>query len=119
MSNETVVCEVKPSWKLAVTKLIAVSVLAIIVAVAVGIWVEGQSPVLWFFVVLVPLGLLAVFSVWWMRLGTLLTVTPTRCVLRKGILSRSTSELRHEDIRNIQMNPVSYTHLTLPTKRIV
>lgn len=39
---------------------------------------------------------------WWLQcLGTRLIVTTKRTILRKGILSKHTSEIRHADIRNI------------------
>jgi hypothetical protein len=42
---------------------------------------------------------------WWLRtLGTTLTVTNKRSILRMGLLSKSTTEVRHQDVRNIQIN---------------
>lgn len=40
---------------------------------------------------------------WWINvLGTTLTVTNSRTILRKGILSKRTSEVQHDDVRNIK-----------------
>ena len=50
------------------------------------------------------LGLL-ILLVWWLRvLGTTLTVTNERITLRKGILSKHTSEVYHTDVRNVQVS---------------
>lgn len=47
---------------------------------------------------------LVVFLVWWLRCkGTTLTVTSDRTRLRKGILSKSITEVWHRDIRNVQL----------------
>jgi membrane protein YdbS with pleckstrin-like domain/DNA-directed RNA polymerase subunit RPC12/RpoP len=46
-----------------------------------------------------------ILLIWWLNvLGTTLTVTNKRTVLRKGILSKSTNEVRHQDVRNIQVS---------------
>ena len=53
---------------------------------------------------LVGVGLF-VFLVWWLKCkGTTLTVTSDRTRLRKGILSKSITEVWHKDIRNVQLN---------------
>ena len=45
---------------------------------------------------------LIILLVWWLRvLGTTLTVTNERITLRKGILSKHTSEVYHTDVRNV------------------
>ena len=47
---------------------------------------------------------LIVLLIWWLRtLGTTLTVTNKRSVFRKGLLSKRTTEVRHQDVRNIQI----------------
>jgi hypothetical protein len=41
---------------------------------------------------------------WWLTtLATTLTVTTKRAVLRRGLIARHTSEVRHEDVRNLQV----------------
>ena len=48
---------------------------------------------------------LIILLVWWLRvLGTTLTVTNERITLRKGILSKHTSEVYHTDVRNVQVS---------------
>jgi predicted Zn finger-like uncharacterized protein len=54
--------------------------------------------------VLAGLAALAWF-VWWTRSRfTTLKVTNRRTVLRRGLLARETTEVRHRDVRNIQVN---------------
>ena len=49
------------------------------------------------------LGLLLLLA-WWLDCwATRLTITERRTVLRRGILARSTNEVRHADVRNIQV----------------
>jgi hypothetical protein len=57
-------------------------------------------------ILLIPiLGLgLLLLLVWWLNtLGTTLTVTDRRTILRKGLLSKYTTEVFHKDVRNIQV----------------
>lgn len=59
-----------------------------------------------FIEVLVPLIVgLVVFFIWWLKIkGTTLTVTSERTSCRRGILSKSITEVWHKDIRNVQLN---------------
>lgn len=57
-------------------------------------------------ILLIPLfgvgALLLLF--WWLRvLGTTLTVTEDKVTLRRGLLSKATSEVWHIDVRNVQV----------------
>ena len=66
-----------------------------------------NSPV-WFVLTLilclVVVGLI-IFAVWYIKCkGTTLTVTNDRISLRRGLLSRSITEVWHEDIRNVQLD---------------
>lgn len=67
--------------------------------------VSPVSVVIWS--VLVPvfgLGLLGLIP-WWLRCrGTTLIVTNRRTTLRRGILSKATTEVWHRDIRNVQIS---------------
>ncbi|MFW6189818.1 MAG: PH domain-containing protein [Planctomycetota bacterium] len=57
-------------------------------------------------ILLVPvlIGLVALV-VWWLEcLSTALTVTEKRTILRRGLLSRHTTEVRHEDVRTIEVH---------------
>jgi uncharacterized membrane protein YdbT with pleckstrin-like domain len=44
-----------------------------------------------------------ILFVWWLKtIGTTLIITSKRTTLRRGILSKSTNEILHSDVRNIQ-----------------
>lgn len=66
-----------------------------------------NNPVLFvLYILLIPvLGLgLILLIVWWIQtLGTTLTVTNDQTTLRKGILSKYTNDVFHENVRNIQV----------------
>ncbi len=50
------------------------------------------------------LGLL-ILLIWWLKcLGTTLTITNKKTILRKGILSKHTNEVYHSDVRNVQVS---------------
>ncbi len=53
-----------------------------------------------------------IFLVWWLRCkGTQLTITNDRTRLRKGILSKSITEVWHQDVRNVQLNQTFFQRL--------
>ncbi len=53
---------------------------------------------------LVGIGLV-IFLFWWLQaLGTRLTVTTERTILRQGILSKHINEVYHSDIRNVRIS---------------
>ena len=61
-----------------------------------------NNPVL-FLILLIPIGWPVLF-LWWLHCkNTRLTVTDARTTLRKGILSIATNEIRHADIRNLEV----------------
>ena len=42
---------------------------------------------------------------WWLHvLGTTLTITDRNTTLRRGLLSKKTNEVRHVDVRNLQVD---------------
>jgi len=49
-------------------------------------------------------GLLILLGWWIAVLGTTLTVTDERITLRRGLLSKHTSEVFHSDVRNVQID---------------
>lgn len=68
-----------------------------------GLWAPWALA-MWGGLVLAALASLALL-IWW--IGTLaltLTVTESRTILKKGIISRETSEVQHDDVRNIQLD---------------
>ena len=53
-----------------------------------------------------------IFLVWWLRCkGTQLTITNDRTRLRKGILSKSITEVWHQDVRNVQLKQTFFQRL--------
>lgn len=67
-------------------------------------WLEGAP---WLAALSAAAVLLAggLLLVWWLRvISTTLTVTTERTTLRKGLLSRRTTEVRHDDVRNLQVH---------------
>ncbi len=55
---------------------------------------------------------LVIFFFWWLKCkGTTLTVTNDRTRLRKGILSKSVTEVWHEDIRNVQLDQTFFQRI--------
>ena len=66
----------------------------------------GNHPI-WFVlcVLLAFVGIgLVILLIWWIRcLGTTLTVTTEQTTLRRGILSKYTNDVFHENVRNIQV----------------
>jgi membrane protein YdbS with pleckstrin-like domain len=55
---------------------------------------------------------LVIFFIWWLKCkGTTLTVTNDRTRLRKGILSKSVTEVWHEDIRNVQLDQTFFQRI--------
>ena len=50
--------------------------------------------------------------IWWFRtLGTTLTVTDRRTVLRRGLFSKHTSEIMHCDVRNLQIDQTFFQRI--------
>ena len=66
-----------------------------------------NNPVLFvlYILLIAAVGLgLVLLIVWWIQtLGTTLTVTNEQTTLRKGILSKYTNDVFHENVRNIQV----------------
>ena len=53
-----------------------------------------------------------ILIVWWVKsLGTTLTVTEEKTMLRKGILSKYTNEVMHDNVRNIQVRQSFFQRL--------
>jgi uncharacterized membrane protein YdbT with pleckstrin-like domain len=86
--------------------------LALIVAVAAGgaiCWALAavtHSPKVGLVAALVILAVVGMIVLtWWLRCRySTLTVTEKRSILDTGYLSRATNELRHVDVRNIEVN---------------
>lgn len=62
------------------------------------------TPLLWMSILLTLLGGGWMF-VWWLQtIYVTLTITTVRSMLNRGLISRQTSEVRHTDVRNIQVD---------------
>ena len=60
---------------------------------------------------LIGVGLI-MYLFWWLQCkGTTLTVTSDRTRLRKGILSKSVTEVWHRDVRNVQLDQTFFQRL--------
>lgn len=58
-----------------------------------------------------PIGLIMYF-VWWIKCkGTKLTISNDRTTLRKGILSKSITEVWHKDVRNVQLHQTLFQRI--------
>lgn len=67
--------------------------------------------VIWAILSLIGIGLI-VLGVWWYRCaGTTLEVSNVRTVSRKGILSRSTTEVRHVDVKQLHTHQTFFQRL--------
>lgn len=67
-------------------------------------WMSGASEhFLWIGAACVLAGLTVLFAWWIGALATSLTLTNRRTILRRGLFSRETTEVQHDDVRNIQM----------------
>lgn len=79
--------------------------LLLLVALAGAVY--GLMQPVWWLVALAGAAALfagGVLLMWWLRvISTTLTVTSERTILRKGLFSRRTSEVRHDDVRNLQV----------------
>jgi hypothetical protein len=55
---------------------------------------------------------LALLGFWWLEvISATLTVTTKRTIQRTGIISRQTSEVRHNDVRNLQLDQSVFERL--------
>ncbi|MDB4623547.1 PH domain-containing protein [bacterium] len=53
-----------------------------------------------------------IFFLWWVKCrGTTLTVSSERTRLRRGILSKSITEVWHQDVRNVQLKQTLFQRL--------
>lgn len=80
--------------------------LLVVAGIVAAIWMAFGSDRNW---ALAGLGLaiagVVAFGVWWFRTRhQTLVITTKRTVLRTGFFARRTSEVRHDDVRNLQVN---------------
>jgi Bacterial PH domain len=90
-------------------------VLAIIVGLIGVIWVPVQDKSWVWLILFVPmvLGGLGLLVWWWVdRLGASIEITTKRTIMHRGIFSKSSSEVVHDNIRNIQVNQTFLQRMT-------
>lgn len=83
---------------------VALVMIAGLVGVVMGLTGEGRT---WLAILggVVALAGFGVLFVWWLKtMSAALVVTNKRTIQKKGILARSTSEVVHDNIRNIQID---------------
>lgn len=89
------------------------ALLLAVAGVAGAVWagIAGQMPLVVAALIVAAVGLGAV-AWWWLetRFVTLI-ITEKRSVLRSGILARRTSEVQHDDVRNLQVNQTALERL--------
>jgi len=96
-----------PGRVLGLLIVLAAGTAAIVLGAVGGVAVPGNAPPL---VLLasgaVIAGLAALYWLaWWVQTRfTTLTITNRRTILRRGLIARDTSEVRHRDVRNLQIN---------------
>lgn len=74
-------------------------------------WTSSNPFLLWIAAACALAGVVLMLIWWLMALATTLTVTESHTILRKGLLSRTTSEVEHDDIRNVQMDQSFFERL--------
>ena len=80
--------------------------------IAAGGWLTFTHWFQWVISVAITLAGLVLFLKWWLEVRyTTLIVTSKRTIMRKGIISRETSEVQHDDVRNIQVDQNMYERL--------
>jgi uncharacterized membrane protein YdbT with pleckstrin-like domain len=104
---EETLCRLKPSmWRNQPFTFVLYILLLISPAIAAAVgWAYELNVKMLAALALVPAAFAGMMlTVWKLRCAsTELTVTTKRCILRHGIMSRFTTEVRHCDIRNIQV----------------
>ncbi len=83
---------------------VALLMIAGLVGVVMGLTTEGRA---WLAILGGVIALLGfgVLIVWWLKtMSASLVVTNKRTIMKKGILARSSSEVVHDNIRNIQID---------------
>ncbi len=103
--DETVLREVHPSMVRQYPITFVGLCLCGVVAFVAAILLWGQEGGLFSYgLFVITLGILGYFSYWWLEVhATTLKITNKRTTLRKGIIAKSTSEVQHDDVRNLQV----------------
>ena len=82
-------------------------VLFVVAAIVGALWVEVADKTRWWDLLFAPvaIGGVGLIGWWWVdRLAAAFEVTTKRTVMHRGFFSKSTSEVVHDNIRNIQVD---------------
>lgn len=82
-------------------------VLQLVAGIVGALWVEIGDHTPWYHLLFLPMivGSIVMIGWWWVdRLGAAFEVTTKRTIMHRGFFSRATSEVVHDNIRNIQVD---------------
>ena len=85
----------------------SICILSIVIGTVGVIWVpiSDKNMLWWLLFIPMILGGVGITAWWWFdRLGASLEITTKRTIMHRGIFSKSSSEVVHDNIRNIQIN---------------
>lgn len=90
------------------SRAIRFSLMVLVLLVGIGglVWVPWQEKTGWWFLLFGPMVLwaIALIAYWWIdRFGASLEITTKRTIMHRGFFSKSSSEVVHDNIRNIQV----------------
>jgi len=112
---ETKIFKVRRCWFRSRPIRFSVAVLVIIASIVGMLWVQlGDRAVAWY-ALFAPLTVGGIgFIVWWWldRLSTSFEITTKRTIMHRGFFSKSSSEVVHDNIRNIQIDQTFLQRLT-------
>src|SRR5690606_30494013 len=103
---EVQVLRVRRCWFRSRAIRFSLMVLVLLVGLAGLVWVPTSSKSYWWFLVFGPMVLwsIGLITYWWIdRLGASLEITTKRTIMHRGFFSKSSSEVVHDNIRNIQV----------------
>jgi len=104
---EVRVMRVRRCWARSRIIRFSLAMLAGLVAVVGLIWVPVTDQLGWYYALFGPLaaGMLALIVWWWFaRYTASIEITTKRTIMHHGFLSRSTSEVVHDNIRNVTVD---------------
>ncbi|MCA9304259.1 MAG: PH domain-containing protein [Phycisphaerales bacterium] len=104
---EVRVMKVRRCWARSRMIRFALAVLVALVGAVGLVWVPVTDQVGWYYALFVPmtLGMLGLIAWWWVaRYTASLEITTKRTVMHHGLFSRSTSEVVHDNIRNVTVD---------------
>ena len=104
---ETKIIKVRRCWFRSRMIRFSIVVLIIVASIVGMLWAKlGDHPIYWY-ILFVPLtvGGIGLIGWWWIdRLGASFEITTKRTIMLRGFFSKSSSEVVHDNIRNIQVD---------------